>query len=198
MIFGWELLLWRRPSWESLPIPWIFFSLKWIWFLSPWEDGVKCSLVILWCTPRDTFRDAKGWEIPKHHFIHQQWWNSTERKKKSHWVSPPPALLLPSFIRLILILPMESQGKSLVATVKRGWLGQHSHGEPKPEANPKGWGAGSAPAELPRYLNRSLSTSAKVPLKGSKMPFPKHSLLLQLLPTLHFQGKKGNKIGNRG
>lgn len=26
--------------------------------------------------------DAKGWEIPKHHFIHQQRWNSAGRKKK--------------------------------------------------------------------------------------------------------------------
>lgn len=29
-----------------------------------------------------TFRDAKGWEIPKHHFIHQQRWNSTRSKNK--------------------------------------------------------------------------------------------------------------------
>lgn len=41
------------------------------------------------------------------------------------------------------------------------------------------------------YLNHLLCTSAKVPpANGSKMPFPKHSLLLQLLLTLHFQGKK--------
>lgn len=26
--------------------------------------------------------DAKDWEIPKHHFIHQQRWNSARRKKK--------------------------------------------------------------------------------------------------------------------
>lgn len=82
-------------------------------------------MVILWCTPRDTFRDAKGWEIPKHHFIHQQRWNSTGRKKKSRWVSPP---LLPSFIHLIFILPVEfhgsSHGKSLGAAYsKKGLAG---------------------------------------------------------------------------
>jgi len=38
-------------------------------------------------------------------------------------------------------------------------------------------------AKLTRYFNRSLSTSANTPLPISKIPFPKHPLLLQLRPT---------------
>lgn len=42
-----------------------------------------------------------------------------EKKKKSHWVSLPP---LPSVIHLILILPVEFHGKSLVAAYSSaGW-----------------------------------------------------------------------------
>lgn len=194
MIFGWELLLWRRP-WETLPISWIFFSLKWIWFLSPWEDRVKCSLVILWCTPRDTFWDAQSWEIPKHHFIHQQRWNSTGRKKIKISLDLPPSAteFYPLNFNFTSGIPWEIPGGSL----QQGWLGQHSHGEPKPEVNPKGWGAGSALAKLPRYLNRSLSTSAKVPPRGLQNALPKTLPAPATAAHLALPRKKGNKIGNQ-
>lgn len=115
MIFVWELLLWRRPWRLCQYLDFFFFPLKMkLVFVSMGGWGKVLfgdSLVY----SKGHIPDAKGWEIPKHHFIHQQQWNSARRKKNS-----PP--LLPSFIHLILILPVEFYGKSLVAAYSRaGW-----------------------------------------------------------------------------
>lgn len=147
--------------------------------------------MILWCTPRDTFQDAKGWEIPKHHFIHQKRWNSVGRlKKKKNLTGFPPPLLL-SFIRLIF--PVEFHGKSLVAAT----IGLSGAAQPR-GAKARGKSQGMRSRICPGQAPSLSEPVPRLPPRGSKMPFPKYSLLLQPLLTLHFQGKKGNKIGNRG
>lgn len=120
-------------------------------------------------------------------------------KKKSRWVSPP---LLPSFIRLIFILPVEfhgsSHGKSLGAAYsKKGLAGAARRA--KARGKSQGMRSRICPDRAPALFEPlALHQCKGSPQKGSKMPFPKHSLLLQPLLTVHFQGKKGNKIGNRG
>lgn len=144
----------------------IFFPLKWIWFLSPWEDGVKCSLVILWCTPRDTFQDAKGWEIPKHHFIHQKRWNSVGRlkkKKKSHWIPPTSAAQFYPF-NFSSGIPWEIPGGSYSRAV---W-GSTATGSQSQRQIPR-----DEEQDLPWPGSLVIRTSSKAPPKGLQNALPK-------------------------
>lgn len=60
--------------------------------------------------------------------------NWEEKIKISLGLPPSAAEFYPLNFNFTSGIPWEIPGGSL----QQGWLGQHSHGEPKPEVNPKG------------------------------------------------------------
>lgn len=83
---------------------------------------------------------------------------------------------------------------------KKGLAGAAQPRRAKARGKSQGMRSGICPGRAPSLFEPLALHQCKgsPPKKGSKTPFPKHSLLLQPLLTVHFQGKNGNKIGNRG
>lgn len=137
--------------------------------------------------------------------------DETTGKKKLIWF-PPSAAKVYGFLPFNVInshaiprkLPWETHSSSLPAGVSyinpreevmaRARLEQHCYSEPKPEPKLRVRGAGTCPGKLTTSTAHSPPVQ-RSPCTLSKIPFPKHPLLLQPMLILQVQ-KKPRETGN--